>query len=72
MQRTKKDWCDPNTGKSLFKGVTFEDWKARPDEVLEAVDKQLKAFGLEVVMHDDGSDSYVWRIVPRVGKKNRK
>jgi hypothetical protein len=40
------------------------DYKADPEEVLEEVSKQLKGFGLQVVLIDngDGDDEYLWVI----------
>ena len=38
------------------------DWKESVGEVLKLVDEQLAAFGLEVILHDTGDDSYVWHI----------
>lgn len=53
-----------------FDGVADDaaivDYKESPHSVLELVDKQLKAFGLEVVMIDTGSDEYEWRIERRI------
>ena len=42
----------------------FADWRADPAEMLQAVDQQLAAFGLEVVLIDTGSD-YLWRVEKR-------
>jgi len=39
------------------------DWKASPEELLEAFDAQLKPYNLQVVRaEDDGGDEYGWRI----------
>lgn len=48
------------------KGVQYTDWKAYVDEVLEKVDEQLAAFGLEVVEYEHGGDYYQWHIEQRV------
>lgn len=42
------------------------DFGEHVNEVLNSVDEQLKEFGLEVVMVDEGESSwYVWRIEKR-------
>ena len=41
------------------------DWKDNPQMVLEQVDEQLACLGLEIVMLETGSDSYVWTIETR-------
>jgi hypothetical protein len=38
------------------------DYRAKPYEVLDAVDSQLLPYGLEVVLFDTGDDSYAWRL----------
>lgn len=38
------------------------DHRAPPHQVLENINDQLAAFGLEVVLIDSGSDEYVWRV----------
>ncbi len=45
-----------------IQGAQTVDFKASPDEVLEAVDQQLKAFGLHVVTYQTDSDDIVWTI----------
>jgi len=45
-----------------FSEFAFADWKASPAEVLKSVDEQLKAHGLQVMLLEDGSDTYAWRI----------
>ena len=39
------------------------DWKSNPDTVLKTVDNMLSEFGLEVVMYEQESDSYLFKIV---------
>jgi hypothetical protein len=46
-------------------GVRSADWKESIDEVLKQFDSQLKAFGLEVVQIDTGTDQYEWYIEKR-------
>jgi hypothetical protein len=41
------------------------DWKANPEEMLAQIDRQLEAHGLEIVVHEDGSDQYIWTIEKR-------
>jgi hypothetical protein len=38
------------------------DWKEHADTILEIVDDQLAAFGLEIVQYDTHGDYYMWRI----------
>lgn len=52
------------------KGQQMADHRESVDEVLKSVDRQLRAFGLEVVMEEPGSDTAVWVILPRKEKKN--
>ena len=42
------------------------DWKAPAGDVLELIDDQLAAFGLEVVEVDTGADDFMWKIEKRV------
>jgi len=50
--------------------VGYADWKERPTTVLEAVDRLLDPFGLEVVEFDTGGDWHEFRIEKRkVGDK---
>ena len=46
-------------------GVLGVDWKVYADDVLERMDEQLAAFGLEVVQHETGGDEYDWHIEER-------
>lgn len=39
------------------------DWKASPEDTLEAIDNQLATMGYEIEIFDDGSDSVVFRII---------
>ena len=56
---------DPEDGSELdHVAVQLVDWKARPNEVLDAVDKQLRAFGLEVVDCNFDGDAHMWYIEP--------
>lgn len=63
-----KSWDELEEIKSLM----IVDWKDTPEEVLKAVDKQLREFGLEVVMDSGGNDSYGWVIEKRQKKKKKK
>ncbi len=40
------------------------DWKENPADVMEAVDKELKQYGLEVVSHESDGDFYAFSILP--------
>ena len=43
-------------------------WKEHTNDVLEVIDDQLAAFGLEVVQYDTRDDpDVVWRIAKRAG-----
>jgi len=56
---------DPEDGSYLdHTAVQMVDWKDRPNEVLEAVDRQLRVFGLEVVEANFNGDAHVWFIAP--------
>lgn len=56
---------DPEDGSYLdHQAVQMADWKDRPDETLRLVDKQLRAFGLEVVEADFQGTAHVWFIAP--------
>lgn len=46
-------------------GVVHNDWRDSPEEVLQAVNEQLEALGLEVVMYETRSDQFAWKIEPR-------
>jgi len=37
--------------------------EALPDTMLDAIDGQLKPYGLQIERFDDGGDEYIWRIV---------
>lgn len=66
--RTRKD-----NGKPLpRKGLQIVDWKDNPEAVLKAVDRQLRAHGLEVVIAEAMNDSYEWWIEPRTAKRKKK
>lgn len=55
------------------KKTALADWKEGPDEILAEVDKQLKAFGLEIVEVAPGtSDTAEWYIDKRKEKKKAK
>jgi hypothetical protein len=41
------------------------DWKEHADTILEIVDDQLAAFGLEIVQYETDGDYYMWRIEKR-------
>jgi hypothetical protein len=43
------------------------DWADNPAAVMEAVDRELKQHGLEVVTHDSDDDSYAFSIQPIKG-----
>jgi len=43
----------------------FADWKESVSTVLETLDEQLAAFGLEIVQVDTGADDYMWKIEKR-------
>jgi hypothetical protein len=45
--------------------LAHADWEESPSEVLEAVDEQLNAFGLEIVVYDTEGDDYAWEIKKR-------
>jgi hypothetical protein len=45
--------------------VGIVDWKAYAGEIFEILDRQLAAFGLEVVEYDQGGDYYMWCIERR-------
>lgn len=46
------------------RNVMVCDYKHDPGAVLEIVDKQLEAHGMEIELFDMGDDQYYWRIVP--------
>jgi hypothetical protein len=48
-----------------FEDMACCDWKADPENVLEQIDSQLRDHGLEVVIYDEDSDTYLWTIVRR-------
>ena len=49
-------------------GVGVMWWKEHTNDVLEVIDDQLAAFGLEVVQYDTRDDpDVVWRITKRAG-----
>ena len=48
------------------KMVRSADWKVYADDVLQKVDEQLAAFGLEVFQYETGSDYYEWHIERRI------
>lgn len=48
-------------------GIAAVDHRGSPDEVLNLVDGQLAAFGLEIVLYNTGDDTYAWRIEKRAG-----
>jgi len=47
------------------KMVRSADWKVYADDVLQKVDEQLAAFGLEVFQYETGGDYYEWHIERR-------
>ena len=56
---------DPEDGSYLdHQAVQMADYKDRPDEILRLVDKQLRAFGLEVVEAAFEGDAHVWFVAP--------
>lgn len=40
------------------------DWADNPEAVMEAVDRELKQHGLEVVTHESDDDCYAFSIQP--------
>ena len=48
------------------KMVRSADWNVYADEVLQKIDEQLAAFGLEVIQYETGSDYYEWHIERRI------
>ena len=45
----------------MGEGIAVVRWKERVDAVLEIIDEQLEAFGLEIVLYDIGeADDYIW------------
>jgi hypothetical protein len=56
---------DPARDYELPASVSVQDWKAHVSDVLFAVDAQLEAHGLEVVMFDTQSDTYAFKIDKR-------
>jgi len=41
------------------------DWRAGPEEIMKAVDDELRQYGLEVVVHENGTgDFYAFSILP--------
>jgi hypothetical protein len=48
------------------KMVRSADWKVYADDVLQKVDEQLAAFGLEVFQYETGSNYYEWHIERRI------
>ena len=59
-----------NEGKEEYEedkdeAVGSVDWKEHADTILEIVDDQLAAFGLEIVQYDTHGDYYMWRIEKR-------
>ena len=48
------------------KMVRSVDWKVYADDVLQKVDEQLVAFGLEVIEYEHGGDYYEWHIERRI------
>jgi len=67
MKTTLGAWCDEN-GEALFDDVAIVDWNEGQAKVLTAVDRQLAAYGLEILFYEDESTCNVWRIVPRSNK----
>jgi len=52
-------------GKDIEGNFSFTcDWRENPDEVMEAVDKELAQYGLEVVSHESDGDFYAFSILP--------
>ncbi len=49
----------------IDKGIRWCEWKDDPEEVLQAIDAQLEAFGLEVIWLND-HDIPFWKIEKRV------
>jgi hypothetical protein len=41
------------------------DWNEHADTILEIVDDQLAAFGLEIVQYETHGDHFMWRIEKR-------
>ena len=46
--------------------LAFVPWEEVDGSVLDVIDKQLAEFGLELVMHETGSCSWLWKIEQRV------
>jgi hypothetical protein len=40
-------------------------YNVRADDLFRIIDEQLAAFGQEIVLFDDGSDDFMWRIEER-------
>ena len=52
------------SGEDLMElGPASVDWKANPEQVLEAVSAQLHEHGLEIEVYDAGDDSVNWLVV---------
>lgn len=60
--RTDPDIYRENDAAREADGVQMADWKESPRDVLDCVDGQLAAYGLEIVMIACGDDAYHWRI----------
>lgn len=55
---------DPHkTWEKFWEEWVSVDWKARPDEVASALEKQLEKFGLKIQETTIGDDCYHFRIV---------
>lgn len=63
MSELKEKFPDEeNEGFSTSGVVKMADCREVPSTIIQQFDKQLKAFGLEVVMADFDGDAYVWYI----------
>lgn len=47
----------------FYESVGMVDYRDNPEETLEAIDDQLKKFGLEVRVFNSDDDNYVFDIV---------
>lgn len=50
---------------AALRGRTLKsvDYRAAPQEVLEAVHEQLRCFGLAIEQFHTGTDEYLWEVV---------
>ena len=67
MRIAEMTWNDDEEGYEEYEdeAVGSVDWKEHADTILEIVDDQLAAFGLEIVQYETDGDYYMWRIEKR-------